>query len=188
MKKSRKSSTRMKRVGVLDFETFLENGIHVPYMAGFMLEGGKLHIVKGHGMNVAKALLNAIFEAIPTHEGKGRQVTTLYAHNLAKFDGHFLLGELNAFGIETLFKNEKTILQMEITSPARPNIKLVIRDSNLVIPGTLEKLAKTFGCETMKGVFPYSFVTRNTLGYIGHKPDIEFYEGISATDYQQIPS
>ena len=185
MKKARKATKKITRVGVLDFETYLEGGIHVPYMAGFQLEGGQPILVRG---NVAQALLQRIFEEIPTHKGKTRQVTTLYAHNLAKFDGHFLLGELGDFKITPLFKNETTILQMEITSNSRPDIKLVLRDSNLVIPGSLSKLAKTFGCETQKGQFPYKFVTKDTLAYVGDKPAINFYEGISIEEYSKIKS
>jgi DNA polymerase type B, organellar and viral len=45
---------------------------------------------------------------------------------------------------------------------------------------------KTFECVVKKGKFPYKFVNKNKLFYIGNKPDISYYENISKEDYNNI--
>ncbi|KZT15563.1 hypothetical protein NEOLEDRAFT_1081995, partial [Neolentinus lepideus HHB14362 ss-1] len=38
-----------------------------------------------------------------------------------------------------------------------------------------------------KGKFPHAFVNRNTLNYIGNKPDIHYFENIDINEYNLIP-
>ena len=52
---------------------------------------------------------------------------------------------------------------------------------------SLDKLTQDLNQEVKKGKFPHSFVSINTLNYIGNKPDIIYYDGISKDNYNLIP-
>jgi DNA polymerase type B, organellar and viral len=63
---------------------------------------------------------------------------------------------------------------------------LFFRDSYLLLPSSLRKLAINFNVEN-KGVFPYAFVNdiNIPLDYIGLVPDIKYFNNISVEDYNQ---
>ena len=45
---------------------------------------------------------------------------------------------------------------------------------------------KSFECNIKKGLFPYNFVNKDNLFYVGDKPSISFYNNISNKDYDSI--
>jgi hypothetical protein len=45
-----------------------------------------------------------------------------------------------------------------------------------MLPLSLRKLAKTFQVNIQKGYFPYRFVNKDNLDYIGMTPDISFFD------------
>jgi hypothetical protein len=61
-------------------------------------------------------------------------------------------------------------------------------DSLQLIPGSLDSILKSFNCNVQKGYFPYSFVNKNNLYYIGDKPSIKFFNNIPELDYNSISS
>ena len=84
------------------------------------------------------------------------------------------------------------IIQFYLSSKLQRTInyldnKLTILDSLQLIPGSLDNLLKSFSSKFKKGHFPYSFVNKNNLFYIGDKPTKEFYINISDKDYLAIP-
>ena len=69
------------------------------------------------------------------------------------------------------------------------DFKVTFYDSFLLLPESLKRLAKSFGCETQKGIFPHSFIHSIAhLEYIGPKPDISHFTDIKEEDYNNIPS
>ena len=48
-------------------------------------------------------------------------------------------------------------------------------DSYCMLSRSLATLAKDFGVNTQKSIFPYKFATYNHLFYKGNTPDISFY-------------
>jgi hypothetical protein len=60
-------------------------------------------------------------------------------------------------------------------------------DSLQLIPGSLNDILNSFNCNFEKGKFPYAFVNKNNLFYIGEKPNKSFYNNISNLDYNAIP-
>jgi DNA polymerase type B, organellar and viral len=63
------------------------------------------------------------------------------------------------------------------------NFKINFRDSYLMLPLSLRKLAITFKVDN-KGLFPYSFVNNHTdLNYEGIIPDFKYFNNISLDDY-----
>ena len=55
------------------------------------------------------------------------------------------------------------------------------------IPGNLRDILISFNCENKKTYFPYSFVNKDNLFYIGNKPNIKYYNNISKYIYNKIP-
>jgi len=43
-----------------------------------------------------------------------------------------------------------------------------------MIKGSLRDIAKSFNCEKQKGYFPYSFVNKDNLNYVGSIPEYSF--------------
>lgn len=107
----------------------------------------------------------------------------IYVHNLSNFDGIFLLKVLASF--------EDCIITPQLRKGKMINIKVNynggqnsvnFRDSLLILPSSLKKLAKSFGVED-KGIFPYSFVNNNNLNYVGPVPEYKYFSGISLETY-----
>jgi hypothetical protein len=61
-------------------------------------------------------------------------------------------------------------------------------DSLQLIKGSLENILISFNCDVKKCHFPYSFVTKENLYYIGDKPSKYFYNSISDLEYNNIPN
>ena len=71
---------------------------------------------------------------------------------------------------------DELIIAMEISikkDKKRFTIKLV--DSLNLLQSSLDSLCKTFETDVKKLCFPYNFVNKNNLFYIGPRPDISFY-------------
>ncbi len=183
MKTLKKDKERIENFGVRDRETYQDDkGNHKVYAGGFKIEGqNPVMIARGETKHVEATRLDKLFESVSVIQpkvargpkaGQPRKFTyNVFAHNLARFDGHFFFGGLSTgVIIEPLFKNETTIRNISRTHKDYPNLKIIRRDSNRICPGKLEKLAQTFECKTLKGKFPYKFVTRETVFYEGEKP------------------
>lgn len=60
--------------------------------------------------------------------------------------------------------------------------KISFRDSYLMLPTSLAKLAKQFKVVN-KGIFPYDFANFNKLDYIGKVPDFKYFNKITIEQY-----
>jgi hypothetical protein len=102
-------------------------------------------------------------------------------HNLSHFDGIFLLNilsNLNNTHLDPTIKDGK-IINLELSSI---DCKLNFRDSLLMLPNSLKKLAIAFKVEN-KGLFPYSFANTVELNYIGKVPSMEMFNDITLEEY-----
>uniref|UniRef100_A0A896Z909 DNA polymerase n=1 Tax=Coniophora puteana TaxID=80637 RepID=A0A896Z909_9AGAM len=129
----------------LDIETVLKAGKHVPYLFSFYDGANRYSFFENEGKNLFKTMLNSRY--------RGR---TVYAHNLSRFDIIFLfktIGSLlnEGYKISVLKKEDKII---SITIVKGKNTCLVLKDSLLLLPSSLDKLAKNFKLEVGKLVEP----------------------------------
>lgn len=113
-----------------------------------------------------------MIESILTFAKKHRRTTTLYFHNMARFDGILLLRHLALFHkdlhIAPIVRNSQ-IYEIAIYSTSgktkRKRVLVRIHDSCLVFPGKLEELAVRFcPLEKGKGEIDHNSVTLETLG------------------------
>ena len=104
----------------------------------------------------------------------------VYIHNLAGFDGIFLLKILAKLGkVKPIIHNEKIIsIGFKFNG-----YNLTFKDSLQMLIVSLRTLGKAFGVNTQKTIFPYDFVNENNLDYIGTIPDFKYSKGISSLDY-----
>jgi len=110
---------------------------------------------------------------------------TFYVHNFGKFDAIFIYKILlefnltaeteNQYKLIPLYRDNKMIRLQIIKNVNNKNIKINFVDSLNILNNSLDKLCKDYGVSTTKGIFPYSFVNKNNLNYIGPKPNISYY-------------
>ena len=104
---------------------------------------------------------------------------TIRIHNFSKFDSLYMLKILyKMYKIGALFKDGKVIslnLSSKNKSKKVKKLKLFIKDSLKLLPLSLEKLIKGFNIDTKKLLFPYRFVNKDNLNYIGPIPTFDYY-------------
>jgi DNA polymerase type B, organellar and viral len=99
----------------------------------------------------------------------------IYFHNFSNFDGVFLIRVLSELSdhIDPLIKDNQIInLQFKFAE----KYSLYFRDSYLLLPSSLKKLAKNFDIKLVKEMFPYSFPNNVPLDYIGPIPEFKYFK------------
>src|SRR5258706_766872 len=183
----KKDLTLDKKIGTIDFETFGSNfglGYHQVYAGGWAVNNIKqLFFLKYN--ESSEQLVNRLILSIlmnPKFDGY-----TFYAHNLGRFDSIFILKSLitnKNIKLTPVWK-DNSIISLVIKFN---KIKITLLDSLQLIPGSLDNILKSFECNTKKGNFPYKFVNKDNLNYIGNKPSKNFYNNISELEYNNIPT
>jgi len=105
----------------------------------------------------------------------------IYIHNLANFDAFFLLKIIVKLGnCKPIIHNDK-IISIKLNFGDHV---IFFRDSNQLLIGSLAKLGQSFKVETLKSIFPYSFVNEDNLDYIGGIPNINSFDNdVSRSEY-----
>jgi len=112
----------------------------------------------------------------------------VYIHNFSNFDYMFLIKVLfENFIVKPHFRNNK-VINLVYQSKDNDKTKIYLFDSYLILPSSLRTLASKYKVTDQKGFFPYSFVSENTLNYIGITPDISLFNGISPEEYEGLIS
>jgi hypothetical protein len=105
-----------------------------------------------------------------------------YAHNLGKYDSVFIYKVLKEFNLhkneehyimKTIFRDDVMIkLTISIKLTNKKYIKITLLDSLNYFNDSLDNLSKDYEIENKKGLFPYTFVKKDNLNYVGETPDI----------------
>lgn len=102
----------------------------------------------------------------------------MYLHNFSNFDSIFLRGALYLLTdkIDPIIRDNRIIDLKLNFGEAKTKYSLYFRDSYLLIPASLEKLAIAFNVEH-KGMFPHLFVNNINipLDYISDVPTIDTF-------------
>jgi hypothetical protein len=111
---------------------------------------------------------------------------SIYMHNMAKFDIIFLLKYLVKLGsVQPIIHNGR-IISLTLNYGPNNKYKLEFKDSYLLLLSSLSKLTKGFEVKTIKSIFPFLFVNKDNLDYIGEVPDFKsFGDKISKDDYNK---
>ena len=174
------------KIGTIDFETYGINqgfGVHQVYAAGFAIKG-KTELFYVESDESSESFINRFFLNIFNNNNLNDY--TLYIHNLGRFDSVFIIKSLllnKDINITPIWK-DNSILSLTINYL---NVKITLLDSLQLIPESLENILESFKCDTLKGKFPYNFVNKDNLFYIGNKPAKSYYENITDQNDLSIP-
>lgn len=173
----------------LDIETKLINNIMTPYCICYF-DGKNKYSFYLTDYESPDIMIKECLKSILDHKYNRRVV---YVHNLSLFDGIFLLGPLSElnnpqFGMDIL-KRDNNIILIKFFLANHNQFYIEFRDSLLLLPSSLKKLAKTFNNESeQKDIFPYSFVDDNDLNYVGVIPEFKYFNNISIEQYNEYSS
>ena len=171
-----RTETLQNKFLTLDIETFIKDGIHIPYAIsifdGLNTLSYYLTDFKDSNAMLISAIKNIMVKKYDNYK--------VYIHNMARFDAIFLLKILANLGeIKPIIHNDKII---SITFRLNDYV-LTFKDSQQMLIGSLRSLAKSFGVETQKSIFPYDFVNENNLNYNGSVPNINYFNNLSREEY-----
>ncbi len=178
------------RIGTLDLETYKDKyNISKTYAIGFYVKDWLRYFYIKSDLDSDDLIMSCIDSMLVARLHR----YTIYVHNLGNYDSIFLLKVIidacirlpDKYQVDVIVRNEiiLSILISKKVGNKTYNIKIV--DSYNFLSSKLSKLCKTFKCDVEKGIFPYRFVTSETLFYLGKKPDINFYEDIDVDDLDQ---
>lgn len=198
-----KETKQIKNIITLDIETFQDKDQLLPCALGFF-DGNKsyVYVLEGEDYN---GLIKRCFEELLTPKYDN---FTVYVHNLANFDAIFLLKSLenSGFYVKALFKKGKKILEMKVGSNTPKRItneknkverqdkkqkkkicRVLIKDSMDMLPHSLRDLGSYFiGCKN-KSYFPYKYLKKETLNYVGEEvPHISYWENVPKEYYANL--
>lgn len=158
-------------IGAVDIETIVINDKLIPYAIGFAyLKDGKVcekifYISTDNKEGSLEARSRQILTQVCTFIELNFNSYTLYAHNLGKFDGYFLLKPLlNHFGpYQLLVDKSRSIIS--ITLPGG----IVFKDSLRILPLKLEDLGNLFETEHRKLKFDHTKATLDVIHRISFR-------------------
>jgi DNA polymerase type B, organellar and viral len=174
-----------KKFLTMDLKTRTIDGIMTPYCIS-IYDGKKAISFYLSDFNNANDLLKSSLVYLMRPKYYNYKV---YIHNFSFFDAIFLLrifSELTIFPIKPIMRDGRIIDLNFAFEFNNTKFTLFFRDSYLLLPSSLAKLAINFHVEN-KGIFPYSFVNDKniSLEYIGNVPDLKYFNNLSIEDYSK---
>lgn len=179
-------------IGVLDIETYEDQGIAKCFAIGFYtsLDVNCKTFYINEDLDSDK-LLNRCFTEMFRHKYKD---ITFYVHNLGRYDGIFIPKSLSILNRDIINNKDKykieavtrngDILRLVIKKVVEGKLRTIkLQDSFAVLSKSLRDLCKDYKTEVSKGLWPYTFCRKDTLFYIGKTPDIKYYEDIKIEEY-----
>lgn len=167
----------------LDIETKLINNNHIPYLISYF--DGK--ISKSFFISDYKSPIEMIQDCILSLCRSKYNRYKIYIHNLANFDGIFLLNALADIGELNVLMNKEKLISFDFHfRPSLLNkseIVLYFRDSYQILISSLKNLGNSFKVNSLKTIFPYKFINENNLDYVGYVPPFNYFDNITSDEY-----
>lgn len=192
-------------IGAFDLETFIDiDGLGKVYALGYITNVDltpKLYYLSDNpNLDSSELILKCIDDMLVNKYNN----YIFYVHNLGHYDIVFLYNVLLNFNLHKGYEyyilkttmRDNTIIKLEIRikviSTSKENkykyIKISFVDSLNLLNLSLDKLTQEFNIDIRKGNFPHTFVKKNTLNYVGNKPDYHFYDNLDIDKYNMIPN
>ena len=178
--KIKKSEELTNKFLTLDIETFIQNGVLIPFLICVFDGENKLIFGLWDYNSIEEMILDAL-NSILIRKYNGYKV---YIHNMAKFDIIFILKYLlKVADCEPIIHNDK-MLSLKAKFGEKTKYQIEFKDSYLILLSSLDKLSKFFKIDNPKTIFPFLFVNINNLDFEGKVPNIEMFgEKISLTEF-----
>ena len=162
----------------MDLETRDLDGIMTPYTVSIYDGRDKFSFYLSDYSSSDNMLVTAINSLLRKKYNQYK----VYIHNFSNFDSIFMLKVLSSMklSIRPLIRDGRMI-ELKISWK---KYSIYFRDSYLLLPSSLAKLARNFDVEN-KGIFPYKFVNNSdiSLTYDGIVPSINNFDNLSLEDY-----
>lgn len=182
--------------GILDLETYIgDDNISYVYAIGFYIEQENIlrtFYINKEDFYSPNLVHNCFCELLKPKFMK----KIFYVHNLGKFDSIFIIKNLtlynernklkNPYYFEPVFRNNdfiKLVVKRVVEGKVR---SVTLQDSYALLANSLYDLCNAYNVPIKKGIFPYSFVNKNTLFYIGVTPSINYYQGLNLNVYNTL--
>jgi hypothetical protein len=151
-----------------DLETVLDqDNKMIPYLATFHKKDGKFFEFSCTAHKGPNILFTNFFRKLFTRINKNHKI---YFHNLSGFDAFFLLRYLIKLGYKiTPLMHSGKIISIGVNNG---KYNFTIRDSNLLLLSSLQKLAISFEVDSLKGIFPFYL---KDIKYKGDFPKYELF-------------
>jgi DNA polymerase type B, organellar and viral len=183
--KLEKSKKLINNFITLDIETYIKDNILIPFCIS-IYDGKRTFSYFISDFKDPKDLIITALKSILVRKYNGFNV---YIHNMAKFDIIFLLKYLVKLGNVVPIIHNGRIISINLNFGKDLEYRLNFKDSYLILLASLANLAKGFGVETLKSIFPFLFVNENNLNYTGPVPDFKYFGNkISRNEYQDYKS
>ena len=171
----KKADNLQNKFITMDIETFIKNNDHVPYCIswfdGVNTSSYYLTDFKDSDTMIIACIKELIIRKYDNYK--------IYIHNLAGFDGNFLLKILANLGtIKPIIHDNKII---SVTFKMNGYI-ITFKDSLQMLNASLRDLGESFRVVTQKSIFPYTFVNENKFKYNAWVPDFKYFD-VSKTEY-----
>jgi len=175
-----KSKSLINNFITIDIETFIVDSLLTPYLICFY-DGKEFFSFYLSDYKSVEEMMIDCLKSILIRKYNGYKI---YAHNMAKFDIIFLLKYLLKLGkIKPIIHNGKFI-SVTIGYGDNEQYQIEFKDSILLLLYSLKSLCNSFKIEEPKSIFPYFFVNKNNLEYIGQVPTFDSFIEISNSEYQ----
>jgi len=171
--------SNIKYILSYDIETYTnDQGIQQPFLIclyGLNNETNEIINNCFYGFNCVIDFVNYLISIstklnhTKTHTTEKIKYIYIYGFNNSKFDNIYIFNEIkNNINYVDFTFSDNSIKYIEFD-----NIKIF--DLSLYYSGSLKVVSKNFNLEETKGVYPYKFVNKNNLNYIGFVPDVDFW-------------
>ena len=180
MSKIKSTIFRSNKFITMDLETRTIKGVMTPYCVSIYDGTTPISFYLSDYLNSDEMLQESVSYLMKRkyHQYK------VYLHNFSHFDSIFLIRILSSLTdkIKPIIRDGR-IIDLKFSFGSN-NYILYFRDSYLLLPSSLKKLANNFNVES-KGTFPYLFVNNPKLkiDYIGKIPEFNSFTNITIEEY-----
>jgi hypothetical protein len=175
------------KIGSFDMECYKDNDRSYVYSLGFYTKQNDVDDLNMFYIDEDKDSNKLVIDCINKILQPKYNNYIFYCHNFGNYDFIFLLYSICQYNENApsnqqfkikIASRETNILKATISRklPNNRTIKIHFYDSYQLLSASLDKLGKYLNVSTKKGVFPYDFVSKNTLFYKGNTPDFSFYQ------------
>jgi len=182
--KTEKTKKIVNNFITLDIETFVQNNILVPYLICFY-DGNNIYSFGLWNYETVEMMILDCLKSIFIRKYNGYKV---YIHNMANFDIIFLLKYIVKVATLKPVIHNGRIISLTIHYGNNNEYQIQFKDSYLLLLSSLMKLSKSFGVLNPKSLFPFNFVNKDNLNYIGDVPDIKYFIKLSQQNYNEYKS
>lgn len=185
--KIEKDSVVSNKYITMDLETRNINGTLEPICISTFFVDGNEDKSENYYLNRFTSPENMLKTAIESLLRPKFNDYKVYLHNFSNFDGIFMIKILSEIStkVKPIIKDGR-IINISVKYGKKNNYTLHFRDSYLILPSSLDNLAKNFNLEINKEIFPHKFVNNPdiNLSYKGQVPDINYFYNITKEEYK----